>query len=117
MLIFNSKDSVKATMSYDLKECDLKGKVVEENERKVARINYKSSFEIKFLERKRTSLKKRSLSLNNLNSGKKKYESNELVRQLNYIIEIEHPYMQRCFMKSVNLIESMEIYNLFLNIE
>jgi len=109
---------MKASMSYDLKECDLKGKVVEENERKMIRINnYKSSFEIKFLEKKRTALKKRSLSLNSINVGKKKYESNELVRQLNYVIELEHPYMQKCYLKSVNLIESMEIYNLFSNIE
>jgi hypothetical protein len=109
---------MKASMSYDLKECDLKGKVVEENERKMVLLyNHKSSLEISFLERKRTSLERRSLSLNSISLGKKKYESNELVRNLNYVIEIEHPYMQKCYLKSVNLIESMEIYNLISNIE
>ena len=66
----------------------------------------------------KTSLKSKSLSAINIHEKmKKNYEDIELIRQLNYVIEIDNPYLQKCFIKSRNLIDSIDFYNHILNIE
>ena len=48
--------------------------------------------------------------------NKKDHINNDLIKQLNYVIEIDHPYLEKCLIKSKNLIESMDFFNQIKNI-
>ena len=110
LLIFNNNTSSKAFSSYDVKECEIIGKVVEEvdvsnNQKRLSHCNLTGP------------LHGTSISSDNiLNANNKYYENIDLVKQLNYIVEIDHPYLQKCLIKSKNLIDSMDFYNQILNI-
>ena len=118
ILIFNEQFSSKAFLSYDIKESDIKGKVIEDNER-ISSIKKKFNSSYTFYNRNSTTLPiRKSLSLNNLfANGKRKQIKNDLIRNLNYVIEIDHAYMQRCFIKSKNIIDSIELYNQIMNLD
>jgi hypothetical protein len=117
LLFFSTKDSCKATMSYELKECEISGKVIEESEiRFKSKFTFHSTAELKVLANRAIG-KERSLSANRTADRKKSYDRSDIARQLNYMIELEHPYMQKCYIKSKYLIDSMEFYNHITNIE
>jgi len=118
LLIFTQKNSSKAILSYDLRESEVKGKLVEENE--TARRNKTRSSTIVRNPGKAYTLSsiKRSKSLSLINiSDSSLNEKIDLIRQLNYVVEINHPYLQKCFLKSKSLIKSMDFYNHIQNIE
>ena len=105
LLIFNQDNTAKANMCYDLKECDIIGKFVDEKNSK--KKNKKSSSVSSFNE------------LNNYNNFHIKPlsgEKNELLDQLNFVIDIDHPYLQKCYIKCDNLLESLEFYNEIIKI-
>jgi len=119
ILVFSQKESNKAMLSYDIKECEIKGKMVEEeNERED--YGRRSKVSSSYLPRPfghKAPAKRKSLSCTNVNEKiRSKYENIDLIRQLNYVIEIDHPYLQKCFIKSKNLIDSMDFYNHILSI-
>lgn len=119
VLFFQSKDSSKASMSYDLKECEVSGRFIEESERVFWKKNhFSSTFELcGFNQKPQGFQKKRSLSLNHKIDKKETFDRSELINQLNYMVEIEHPYMQKCYLKCKHLIDSMEFYSKIANIE
>jgi serine/threonine protein kinase len=106
VLFFNQKNSVKAFQSYDVSECQIKGKYIEETDERQC-LNSDGNKQSS----KQDETLKRSLSLNNLSGDLKGFRESEVTKQLNYIIEIEHPYLENCFLKCFNLIDSLDFYN------
>lgn len=100
-------------MVYDLKECDIKVKCAQEIDRvsysrhstnsysnlhKLHNHNKESSSKmLKFLENKRSS----SVDRSDLSSERKN-------SHLNYFIEIDHPYLQKCIIKSDNIFDALD---------
>jgi hypothetical protein len=110
MLIFNQEGSSKAVLSYDLRECEIKGKVVEEAPSRAPvhpRLSHSNL-------RRSSQSHNKSLSFDNVYdkaNSSKEYHNMELIKQLNYVVDIEHPYLQNCSLKCNDLIDSMEFYN------
>jgi len=105
ILFFNQKSSFKAFLSYDINECQVKGKYIEEQEER-----YSHTFDSKLRKGKNDGLK-RALSLSDLNINRNMFSDNVVTKQLNYIIEIDHPYLEKCSIKCNNLIDSLDFYN------
>jgi hypothetical protein len=94
-----------------MKECQIKGRYVEEEESKS--INYLNDMSKKRLKGK----KSKSVSSNTiLDKSKCNCDNNESIRQINYVIEIDDPYLHKCYIKSNNLFDSMDFYNQVLNV-
>ncbi len=111
MLFFNNSDAHKAMICYDMNECHIKGRYVEEQESK--KMNYLNEMSRKSLKGK----KSKSLSSNRISDkSNSDCENNESIRQINYVIEIDDPYLHKCYIKSNNLFDSMDFYNQVLNV-
>lgn len=108
LLIFNQSNALKASLCYDIKECRIKGKYEEEEE-----ANIRDNIQRHSHKNLRGGIFVKSLSFDSIfdESIKKEYENIGLIRQINYVIEIDDPYLCRCYIKSKNLIDSMEFYN------
>jgi hypothetical protein len=93
LLIFSKKSQNKAILSYNLKECEISGQLLED----------KNGKKTKF---------KKSLSVGNINEiSMTCKERHHLIEQFNYKIEIDHPYLQKCSIKCNQLLESLDLYN------
>ena len=115
MLIFETKNSPKAFLCYDIKDSEINGRYVEEIKESAPRKSCKRIIrDIKKSKKIRTV---RSKSLNQLQGEKSSVESKNTYNKLNYIIEISNAFIQNCFLKSKNLIESIEFYNELARIE
>ena len=107
LLVFNQSNAVKASLCYDIKECNIKGKYVKEEEltpcvnfQRYSHRNYNS-----------IHVKRHSFDCIYDHSIKKDNEDIGLIRKRNYVIEIDDPYLRKCYIKSNNLIDSIEFYN------
>ena len=99
-MIFSNNDTSKATMCYNLLECEISGVFVDYVHKKV-----------KF---------NKSVSKNNFNEVtyeyKTKFNKNKLLDELNFEIHVDHPYLNNCYLKCDSLIDSLELYNNFMNL-
>ena len=104
-MIYNKKNSDKANIIYDLKECEIKGNYVEDNHIIELNRNYSSTF---------VSVNKKK----DRNGKRYSLDSRDEVKNyhLNYLIEIDHPYQQKCVLKNDYIFETVELYNKLKNI-
>ncbi len=83
-------------MIYDLKDCEVKGTYVEEKDL-------------------REHIKRTSSSFGGLNNYRNvlSYSSDAKDNNLhlNYLIEVDHPYQQKCVLKNEYIFETIEFYN------
>jgi len=126
MLIFLKEKAIKASIIYDLKECEIKGnyfKDITYSELSTQR-TFKTSNKLHnilkldnlYLENGKYST---SFSLNSL----KLYTSDEVKIKgskdfhLNYIIEIDHPYQKKCLIKASHVFDGLEFYKSLRNLD
>jgi hypothetical protein len=111
LLIYNKRSATKATVIYDLKECDIKGNYIEENFHDK---EYLKS--VSFIKSKRTEEKvifsKRRCS-ENMHGGEEIPSNN---KHLTFLIEIYHPYQQVCVLKHADIFEAVELYQILKKI-
>ena len=96
-MIYYKKLTDKANIVYDLKDCEVRGNYVEESQvviqgKKKNSSSFGSSFN-----------PKKSLSYS--------CDAKDNNIHLNYLIEIDHPYLQKCILKNEYIFETIEFYN------
>ncbi len=104
-MIYNKKNSDKANIIYDLKECEIKGNYIEDNNFIEIDRHYSCTFGY-VNKRKDHNGKRYSLD------SKEELKNSHL----NYLIEIDHPYQQKCVLKNEYIFETVELYNKLKNI-
>lgn len=95
-MIYYKKLTDKANIVYDLKDCEIRGTYVEESQVVEWKKKNSSSFGA-------TINPKKSLSYS--------CDAKDNNIHLNYLIEIDHPYQQKCILKNEYIFETIEFYN------
>ena len=119
-LLVYYKDKVqKANIIYDLDECEIKGSYIQEiylDHIKTYKRN--SNIDIKYntlsLEIKLPLKKRRSsdhLTYLTTYTSDEEIEYSRKHSHLNYLIEIDHPYQQKCLIKGESVFETIELFN------
>jgi hypothetical protein len=96
LLIYYKPLAEKANTVYDLKDCQVKGNYVEENQITECKKRNSSSF---------------GAILNLRKSLNYSCDAKDNNIHLNYLIEIDHPYQQKCVLKNEYIFETIEFYN------
>jgi hypothetical protein len=121
--VFLKQNSSKASIIYDLRECQIKGNYIRENMEEISkrfmrmRKNYNSFvrlFTQKELE-KAAFYKQRRFSFATIKCIQKNEPRDDIIHpkeHLNLIIDIEHPYQQKLMMKGVYIFETLEFYKI-----
>ncbi len=119
MLIFFKENSAKANIIYDLRECMIKGNYVQDslnNYNKIKR-NSRTYFKLSNMSLANEKLfndkkRKSSRSSNNPTSSNTDEDNDTITNKmhLNYLVEVDHPYQQKCVIKSDCVFEALEFY-------
>ena len=95
-------------MVYDLNECDIKVTCAHDIEKsnifKHTTNSSSNLHDIKNTVKKSLKIKKQRCS----SVDRKDFSSNKLESHLNYFIEIDHPYLQKCVLKSDNIFDAID---------
>jgi hypothetical protein len=119
LLVYYKEKAQKANVIYDLDECEIKGSYIQEIPQDLLKI-YKRNSNANFklnplcLETKSSIRKRRSsdhLTTLTTSTSDEESENSRKHSHLNYLIEIDHPYQQKCLIKGESVFETLEIYN------
>ena len=123
LLVFLKQNSIKASLIYDLKECQIKGNYIRENTDEISkrimrlRKNYNSFvrlFTKNDLE-KTAFFKQRRYSFSTIKCIQNNEAKDDIIHpkeHLNLIIDIEHPYQKKLMMKGVYIFDTLEFYKI-----
>jgi hypothetical protein len=121
LLIFNSENSNKANIIYDLTECEIRANSLE-----ITNLNINTGIKNELTTGKKNSNSTKNLiTVKNDKNGKKVNSSStnkilkfnsDVENYKNYEIEIDHPYLQKCLIKSESIFETLEFYSQIKNL-
>jgi len=125
LLIFNKENAKKADLVYDIHDCEIKSHKLEEDKFSLTRPTLLKSSSINYYELAHTTdftssvTSSLEMKRNNSLSNILKYSSLESSEKclLNYEIEIEHPYLNSCFLRGEFSTKSLTFYEQLMQVK
>lgn len=110
LLIYLKKNAEKANLIYDLRECEIRGNYIEESkfDKRNTIMKHNSNSFVNIL--KKSSVNLQDIYQRKRSSSNYQRQEPEKMSQLNYLIEIDHPYLQKCVLKNDYIFEALDFY-------
>lgn len=106
-MIFSKENSSKANIIYDINECDINGiyeedKTLTEQNNENKRNSSTDSNDYCIIDKQRSSSE---------NNHRKQSVQSSKNNSLVFVVEIDHPYLEKCKFKKEFIFETLEFYN------